>query len=335
MKERVSQKDIARELGVDASTVSLALRGHPRISAETVERVRAAAERLGYRPDPALASIAASRWQGRRSVTGVVLAFLVDSRLDEEVEIKLYEEGIRRQAELLGYRVTTFYWDEFPSVHAFWRVVQTRGIRGVLVGQSRAALDAGLFDEQVAPVVHCGFLREVQGEMVRPDLRLAVKETCQRVLQHYERVTCFLPIERELVSDHSILGAAYVAESVQDVGGISLVVAAQTPQRADLKALRDSRPEAIITINERHAEYIRGNWKSANKRPIYTLHTLPPFEGKRGMDLRLEAIGRAAVNLLEMKMRRLPLSTASFRQTLLIEPRWLGDRGATDTASIK
>ncbi len=142
-------------------------------------------------------------------------------------------------------------------------------------------------------------------------------------MERYERVTCFLPIERELVSDHTILGAAYVAESVQEVGGISLVVASQEPKAVDLKALRDSRPEAIITINEHHTEYIRTYWKSANKRPVYTLHTLPPFDGKLGMDLRLEAIGRAAVNLLEMKMRRLPLSTASFRQTLLIEPRWL------------
>jgi DNA-binding LacI/PurR family transcriptional regulator len=323
MKERISQRDIARELGVDTSTVSLALRGHPRISAKTVQRVQETAERMGYRPDPALASIAASRWQGRRSVNGVVLAFLVDSRSDSEVELKLYEEGIRRQAELLGYGMTTFYWDEFPSVGAFWRVVQTRGIRGVLVGQSRAALDDGLFDEQVAPVVHCGFLREVEGEMVRPDLRLAVKETCRRLLERYQRVTCFLPIERELVSDHTILGAAYVAESVQGVDGISLVVASQQPQLSDFQALENSQPQAIITINERHAHLIRESQAIGADLPIYTLHTLPPFEGKRGMDLRLEAIGRGAVNLLEMKMRRLPLSTASFRQTLLIEPRWL------------
>jgi LacI family transcriptional regulator len=323
MKERISQRDLARELGVDTSTVSLALRGHPRISAETVARVQAAAERMGYRPDPALASIAASRWQGRRSDTGVVLAFLIDSRSDTEVELKLYEEGIRRQAELLGYGVTVFYWDEFPSVSAFWRVVQTRGIRGVLVGQSRAALDEGLFDEQVAPVVHCGFLREVEGEMVRPDLRLAVKETCRRVMERYARVTCFLPIERELVSDHTILGAAYVAESIQEIGGISLVVASQQLKVSDLRALQASQPEAIITINERHSDYIRAQWIEAAALPIYTLHTLPPFDGKLGMDLRLEAIGRGAVNLLEMKMRRLPLSSASFRQTLLIEPRWL------------
>ncbi|WP_269525557.1 LacI family DNA-binding transcriptional regulator [Coraliomargarita parva] len=325
MKERVSQKDIARELGVDVSTVSLALRGHPRISEATIRRVREAAERLGYRPDPALASIAASRWQGRRSVSGVMLAFLVDSRKDEEVELKLYERGIRRQADLLGYGVTTFYWDEFPSAAAFWRVVQSRGIRGVLVGQSRAVLDEDLFNEQVAPVVHCGFLREVEGEMVRPDLRLAVKETCRRLLQKFNRVTCFLPIERELVSDHTILGAAYVAESVPEVGDISLVVASQRPNAADLARLKKTAPEAIITINERQADYLRRHWPRAMTLPIYTLHTLPPFDGKRGMDLRLEAIGSVAVNLLEMKMRRLPLSTASFRQTLLIEPRWLSE----------
>ena len=46
------------------------------------------------------------------------------------------------------------------------------------------------------------------------------------------------------------------------------------------------------------------------------------------MDLRLEDTGRVAVNLLELKMRRVPLATAGFRQTVEVEPRWV-EAGAT------
>ena len=47
---RVTLKAIARELGIDASTVSYALRGSGSINPETRRKVREAAERLGYVP---------------------------------------------------------------------------------------------------------------------------------------------------------------------------------------------------------------------------------------------------------------------------------------------
>lgn len=50
MQRSVSIKDIAREAGVSPSTVSRALHGHPRISEETVDRVRRLAEEMGYTP---------------------------------------------------------------------------------------------------------------------------------------------------------------------------------------------------------------------------------------------------------------------------------------------
>lgn len=48
MTKRTTLRDIAEELGLSVSSVSLALRAHPRISAATAESVRQAAVRLGY-----------------------------------------------------------------------------------------------------------------------------------------------------------------------------------------------------------------------------------------------------------------------------------------------
>src|SRR5436305_14104955 len=58
---RVSLRDIAAEIGVSHVTVSLALRGDVRISVARRSEIAAAAERLGYRPDPTLASLSAYR----------------------------------------------------------------------------------------------------------------------------------------------------------------------------------------------------------------------------------------------------------------------------------
>jgi DNA-binding LacI/PurR family transcriptional regulator len=55
---RVTIADLARNLGLDKSSVSLALRGSGRVSAATRQRVRAAAQRFGYRPNLAARQLA-------------------------------------------------------------------------------------------------------------------------------------------------------------------------------------------------------------------------------------------------------------------------------------
>ena len=52
MSHKVTLADVSRELGLGIATVSRALASdmHPDLSPATRERVRAAADRLGYRP---------------------------------------------------------------------------------------------------------------------------------------------------------------------------------------------------------------------------------------------------------------------------------------------
>ena len=57
MKRLPSITDIARETGVSAATVSLALRDKGRMSEETRERVKASAAALGYVPNATARSL--------------------------------------------------------------------------------------------------------------------------------------------------------------------------------------------------------------------------------------------------------------------------------------
>lgn len=68
MRAQTTQKDIAKRLEISVSTVARALAGSPRISRETVERVRAEAERCGYAVDLAARSVR----QGTTSLIGFV-----------------------------------------------------------------------------------------------------------------------------------------------------------------------------------------------------------------------------------------------------------------------
>lgn len=61
--------DIAKELGVTASTVSRALQDHPRISDSTKKSVVKMAEKLNYQPN----SIAAALRKGKSNIIGVII----------------------------------------------------------------------------------------------------------------------------------------------------------------------------------------------------------------------------------------------------------------------
>lgn len=61
--------DIARKLNITASTVSRALKNHPRISAETKKAVWKTAEKLNYQPN----HIAAALRNGRSNILGIII----------------------------------------------------------------------------------------------------------------------------------------------------------------------------------------------------------------------------------------------------------------------
>src|SRR4051794_37248725 len=67
-----SLEDVARRAGVSAATVSRALRGLPRVSAATRERVAEAAAELGYVVSPSASRLAS----GRTGTVGVVVPYV-------------------------------------------------------------------------------------------------------------------------------------------------------------------------------------------------------------------------------------------------------------------
>ena len=121
---------------MDKSTVSLVLRHDPRIPARTAERVHALAERLGYRPDPVLASAAAARWHRAKDSPHVTLAFVSQQRqlaVGGDWVLRA-QAGIRRRALELGYALDSFCLEEFPDSRTLQKTLLARGIRGIIAG---------------------------------------------------------------------------------------------------------------------------------------------------------------------------------------------------------
>lgn len=128
---------VAREAGVAKSTASLALRGERRVAAATVARVRAAAERLGYRADPRVGSLMVRIRQSRELLDREQLAFVwvgatrADRRRDRFSVWSF--AGAKRRAEEQGCVLAEFFLnDEGMTAARLEKILVARGITGVI-----------------------------------------------------------------------------------------------------------------------------------------------------------------------------------------------------------
>lgn len=139
MPANVTHRRIASEAGVSQTTVSFALRDDPKISAEVRAQVKAVAVRLGYRPNPGVASLMAhvrlSRPQAYRATLAFVYTQERKDALQRDEVIRRCYEGARQRAEELGYRMEA-HWRGDPEMRAerFAKILESRGIDGIVVG---------------------------------------------------------------------------------------------------------------------------------------------------------------------------------------------------------
>lgn len=136
--ERISIRDIARKVGVSIMTVSLALRNNPKISEATRQRVRKAADELGYRPDPEIARLMTRLHDRRQAGDAPPMAIVDLSPYRLPAGTNNYCEHVRRgaiaRAESLGFIATCFHQIDYEGdITRLLKVLHYRGIRGILL----------------------------------------------------------------------------------------------------------------------------------------------------------------------------------------------------------
>jgi LacI family transcriptional regulator len=138
--QRVSLEDIAQAIGVSKATVCRALLGRARVSEATRARVKAAAERLGYRPDPTLSALTKHRWAvgavPRASYQVALIRVLGDDagkRARVSINTDSAIEGMRRRCEELGFMLSEWVLEEQHSPQHLGRMLYSRGVDGLLI----------------------------------------------------------------------------------------------------------------------------------------------------------------------------------------------------------
>lgn len=159
-EHRVTLAEVARTAGVHRTTVSMALRDHPRLPRNTRERLKTLATLLGYRPDPALAALNAYRVANSHSSHHTGVAYLqVLHGCEERIGQThgLLFEGAREQAERLGYRMNRFWLGEggMRPEHVC-RILRARGIRAFIIASGEAAIPLPALDWNECSTVRIG-----------------------------------------------------------------------------------------------------------------------------------------------------------------------------------
>jgi LacI family repressor for deo operon, udp, cdd, tsx, nupC, and nupG len=175
----VGIKDIAAYLELSTSTVSRALNGYDDVAAETVKRVRQAAEDLGYYPS------ASARNLRRRRTDKIGLALLYDSAYATFNEF--FAEMIRLAAvaaERHDYNLVLYtHASQYPA--RLLKIAQTREVDGLLLLGDMPGIDAAIdgFVKAKMPFVVVGRMADnPAASCISPDVPAAARLALQHLV---------------------------------------------------------------------------------------------------------------------------------------------------------
>lgn len=214
MKQKITIKTIAKELGVSTSTVSKALSDSHEISVETKERIRAYADFYNYKPN----SLALQLRTQKTKVIGVVVPKIVHHFFSKVIS------GIEEIATKRGYNVMICF-----SNNSYKREVEnievlTNGsVDGLLVSLSKETLENGDFSH---------FQNLIEDEVP---------------LVMFDRVHQSIQCDKVIVDDH---GAGYKATKHLVDLGCNNIAMITTPKHVTVGSLRREGYERALSESE-------------------------------------------------------------------------------------
>lgn len=323
-------RDVARHLGLDPSTVSLALRAHPRIPEATRERIRAAADALGYRPDPMLGALANYRRAAEPAPITAELAWInrwsPPERYHAFREFDGYWRGAREAAEEAGYRLERFDIGG-GELGGFARMLRARGIRGLLVPPHHGARNewAGL-DLAGLAVVRIGHSVRLPVHAAACDQTEAGRLGFASIHERGYRRVGFVTHPGAEYSSRFQAGFLFARENTPGAAALPTLLLEEAPTEADGERLRRwiaaQRPDAILTTHAGLRRMLDALGVRVPEDVALAATSVRDGNADAGIDQRPEEIGRAAAELLEGLLARGQAGAPAIPRMVTVRPEW-------------
>lgn len=331
---RPSLRDIAKSLGLSHVAVSLALRDSPRVSEARRAEVKAMAEKLGYRPDPMLASLVAYR-QGKRPA-GIRACLGWINQWERPEELRSYKEfdnywnGAREAAERLGYNLEEFRWPVAKSGKRLQTILETRGVRGLLIPPHRSGLNLPDFDWSRFSLVRFGAsVTNLPVHSVTSDqahcARLAYESALARGYLRIGYVSdlAFEKNTRGHFREGYLNAQEEMTPRSRRLETLMLSSDPRQHQRETLAWLQTQKPDAVVTTSPLLRSLLFGLGLRVPEDLAVATTSVLDGNFDAGADQNSHEIGRVAVSTLASLVLENERGIPKYQRRILVEGRWV------------
>jgi Transcriptional regulators len=330
----VTLQTIADRAKVSCTTVSLALRNHPKISPATRERVRALAHELGYRTNPLISAHMSYLRALRPKYTGMCIALICNRSLSEihpdmSMPLHQYYHGARARAHELGYELELFnLFDHGMSGRRLSQILVARGIAGVIIAplsEGKALSDVSLdWNSFALAMIEHTFI-EPRLHKVCNDEFSTIGRMIQRLLDHgFARIGIAMQSRADDHANHFWLAGYQTYQSLTSPANrIPHLITADWTRAKFLSWHRRHRPEAIITIGEEVLTWLKeAGVRIPEEVSCATLYWRQTRNYLSGFYQNHELMAAAAVDLVVGQLNRNERGLPASEKTTLIQAVW-------------
>jgi LacI family transcriptional regulator len=328
----VTQRSIAKALGVSHSTVSRALHDDPRISVVRRRRIQAVAAEMGYRFNPMAVALSHHRKVSRTAPMQATLAWInlwsEPERLYNFHEFKLYFLGVREAARRDGYRLEEFVAGRDMAMPRLQGILHARGIEGILLSplsRGRLPADWEAFDWSEFCVVRFGHSIEA------PRFHLVSSDQVSDGIIGYDRIRAkgyrrVGVVTSRFAYTRFAAGVVYQQGKDRRGGALPPLVLTEDDRMQDQELLRrwmaKHRPDAIFTGVASLRDLLQDIGCRVPADVGLAAFSVLDGGADAGIDQNSRVIGKAAVQMLISLVHHHERGIPATCRELLVEGQW-------------
>jgi len=317
----ISLKDIAEATGFSRTTVSLALRGHPRISEATRRIICEAAAELGYQPHAEVSRVLGKIREKREDFERPVLALISDYETPAKSTSPLSRtwKGFDARGRELGYRPEEFQIGEHGfSPKRLTQILKARGIRGIVfTGLQDPSLTADMELSTFSCAAIGNSIQTPRIHRATSDKYYNTQLCCEKLWeQGARRIGLAIPSFQEHRVEHTFLSGYLVFQRLHQ----------HKNWRTPLVKEEAWNPEAIVSwIQRHHMDACVVAYEGVSERLpqllIAEVNVMTP--GRTGVDQCHDRIAAGAVDLVDAQLRRNLFGLPDNQKSMLVKGHWV------------
>ena len=333
--QKITLRHVAEQAGVSRMTVSLALRGHAKISDSTKEKVRKAAKALGYVPNPHISALGTHIRSARQKALPATLAYLCPTEIRNEnilrkVTPRFEEEffkGAADRAKALGFALDRILVDRRDIQSGrLNKVLLSRGIMGLVIwrhwiSQSEWKLDWDRFavcalgvslDSWDNQTVECDRHHGIV-ESVRSLQRLGYKRPGLALLEDLD--LAYWQIQRSIVSSWQF--------ELPDHSRVPHLIEPDLSKERFWEWLDKNQPDVVIAGEDFMFEWLKESGRSVPEDIGLVRPQIVENKKLSGIRYDHESLGATAVDLVASQIYNNETNKdASSKRTVVLRGEW-------------